>query len=206
MSDPQQRRPGSEGPDGERPRDDRPESGWKGPLEGKGLFKLDDVQWDRFLKRYVWDDETTPYFVPVSRLTRRQANHELMAFAVFLGFMFAVLAVVTLSSNAPGGRSGGMSLYSFTVVCAAVLLGMTRHYYAALYCSSAAPGVLIWIYVFADHPGLDAIDHMVIIGFGLLWMRYGQRVIAITRGYDDMDEGVEPPNTFKRFGRRHRRR
>lgn len=172
----------------------------------RGLFKLGDVQWDRFLKRYVWDDETTPYFVPVERLSRRQARYELTAFAIFLGFMFAILAVITLSSSAPGGRSAGMSLYSFTLVCAAVLLGITRHYYAGLYCSSAAPAVLIWIYVFAHHPGLQTLDHIVIIGFGLLWMRYGLRVIAITRTYDDMSEGEEPPGTRKRFGRRYRRR
>lgn len=173
----------------------------------RGLFKLGDVHWDRFLKRYVWDDETTPYFVPVEKLTRRQAGSELTAFAVFLGCMFAVLAVVTLSSSAPGGRSAGMSLYSFTLVCAAVLLATTRHYYAGLYCSSAAPAVLIWIYLFAHHPGLDTIDHIVIVTFGLLWMRYGLRVIAITRDYEHMPEGEEPPpGTQKRFGRRHRRR
>ena len=169
------------------------------------IFKLGDVHWDRYLKRYVWDDETTPYFVPVSLLTRRQARYELAAFAIFLGFLFGVLALITLSPGAPGGRSAGMSLYSFTVVCGAVLLGMTQHHYAALWCSTAPPAVLLWLYAFADHPGLDTIDHVVIVAFALLWIRYGLRIIAITRGYEQMAEG-EPParDASRRWGRRRR--
>jgi len=36
------------------------------------MFKLQN-----FLKRYVWDPETTPYFVKVSNLSRSQADNEL---------------------------------------------------------------------------------------------------------------------------------
>jgi hypothetical protein len=168
------------------------------------MFKLGDVHWDRYLKRYVWDDDTTPYLVPVSRLTRRQASYELTAYAVFLGFLFGVLALVTLAEAAPGGRSPGMSLYSFTMVCAAVLLGTTRHYHAALWCSTAPPAALVWLYVFAHHPGLGNIDHVVIVVFALLWIRYGLRVIAITRRYEAMPPGDAPPPSSRRWGRRRR--
>jgi len=170
----------------------------------RGLFKLGDIHWDRYLKRYVWDDDTTPYLVPVARLNRRQAGYELTAYAIFLGFLFGILAVITLSSQAPGGRSAGMSLYSFTVVCAAVLLATNRSYYAALYCSSAAPASLIWIYVFAHHPNLNTLDHAVIVIFALLWMRYGFRVTAIARAFEDMPAGEAPTDTRRRWGRRRR--
>ena len=170
----------------------------------RGLFRLGDVHWDRYLKRYVWDDDTTPYFVPVGRLNRRQAGYELTAYAIFLSFLFGVLAVITLSSQAPGGRSAGMSLFSFTLVCAAVLLGVTRHYYAALYCSTAAPASLLWLYVFAHHPKLDTIDHAVIVIFSLLWIRYGLRIIAIARAYGDMPEARSPRDRERRWGGRRR--
>ena len=178
------------------------EPGDKGAGDHKRPFQLGDVQWDRWLRRYVWDDETTPYLVPVSKLTRRQAGYEFTAFAIFLGFMFGVLALITLSPGAPGGRSAGMSLYSFTLVCAAVLLGTTRHYYAALWCTTAPPAALVWLYVFAHHPKLDAIDHVVIVVFALFWMRYGLRVLAIARAYEDMAEGEDPPGTRRHFGRK----
>ena len=61
---------------------------------------------------------------------------------------------------------------------------------------------LIWIYLFAHHPKLDAIDHVVIVAFSLLWMRYGLRVIAIARGFDDMPPGEDSPGTRRHFGRR----
>ena len=169
------------------------------------LFKVDDVHWDNFLKRYVWDDDTTPYFVGVGDLTRRQARNEFFAYAVFLGFLFAVAAIITLSPQAPGGRSSGMSLFSFVMVCGAVMLATTQHHWAAVVCSAAAPGTLIWLYLFAEHPGLSTIDHTVIVIFSLLWMRYGLRVINIARSYDDMLEGEEPPRTRRRWGQRRRR-
>lgn len=172
--------------------------------EHRPLFKVGDVHWDNFLKRYVWDDDTTPYFVAVSDLTRRQARNELFAYAIFLGFLFGVAALITLSAQAPGGRSTGMSLFSFVLVCAAVLLTTTQSLWAALVCSAAAPGTLIWLYLFAEHPGLGDIDHVVIVIFALLWMRYGLRVVSIARAYDDMLEGQEPPRTRRRWGQRRR--
>ena len=174
------------------------------PEEHRPLFKVGDVHWDNFLKRYIWDDDTTPYFVGVGELTRRQARNEFFAYAVFLGFLFGVAALITLSPQAPGGRSTGMSLFSFVMVCGAVMLVTTQHYWAAAVCSAAAPGTLIWLYLFAVHPKLSSIDDAVIVIFSLLWMRYGLRVINIARAYDDMPEGEEPSRTRRRWGQRRR--
>ncbi|MFT5448541.1 MAG: hypothetical protein ACI9DC_003726 [Gammaproteobacteria bacterium] len=168
------------------------------------LFKVGEVHWDNFLKRYIWDDDTTPYLVSVNDLTRRQARNELFAYAVFLGFVFGVAALITLSTQAPGGRSPGMSLFSFVMVCGAVLLVTTQHFWAAAVLSAAAPGTLIWLYLFAQHPNLSAIDDAVIVIFSLLWMRYGLRVINIAREYDDMPEGEAPSRTRRRWGQRRR--
>lgn len=167
-----------------------------------GLFRIGDVQWDNLIKRYVWDDETTPYFVPVGSLSQRQAASELTAYAIFLGFLFGIAAMITLSPQAPGGRSVGMSLYSFSILCASVLLGMMRHHWAALYCSTAPAGTLLWIYVFAGHPNLSPIDDLVIIVFAALWARYGLRVNAITRHYEQMPRGDPPARTRRGWGRR----
>lgn len=174
------------------------------PGEHRPLFKVGDVHWDNFLKRYIWSDQTTPYLVSVGELTRRQARNEFFAYAVFLGFLFGIAALITLSPQAPGGRSTGMSLFSFVMVCGAVMLATTQHYWAALVCSATAPGTLIWLYLFAEHPGLSAIDDAVIVIFALLWMRYGLRVINIARAYDDMPEGDEPSRTRRRWGQRRR--
>ena len=35
---------------------------------------LKDLDWYKYVRRYFWDDETTPYLIPVERLHRRQAE------------------------------------------------------------------------------------------------------------------------------------
>jgi len=167
-----------------------------------GLFRIPDVRWDDLVKRYVWDDDTTPYLVPVRELTRRQAASELTAYAIFLGFLFGTVALVTLSPQAPGGRSMGMSLYSLSVLCAAVLIGTAHSHWSALYASTAPGGALLWVYVFAGHPNLSPIDDLVILVFAALWARYGMRVNAITRRYEEMPEGEPPAARRRGWGRR----
>ena len=49
------------------------------------MFKLQN-----FLKRYVWDPETTPYFVKVSNLSRSQADNELFFFALMAAILFGM--------------------------------------------------------------------------------------------------------------------
>ena len=160
------------------------------------------MEWDKFLKRYVWDDDTTPYFVPVAQLTRRQARSELKAYAVFLICLFGILAVVTLSSRLPVGRSPGMSLYAFTMVCAAVLMLMLRHPLSAIYTATGPVASLIFFYFAAENSRLGGIDYVVIIAFAGLWLRYCLRVYRITLGYEQMEEGFDPPGVRRHWGRK----
>ncbi len=37
------------------------------------------MSWDKFIKRYVWDDIKTPYFVSVAKMTKVQAGYELFS-------------------------------------------------------------------------------------------------------------------------------
>ncbi|MCP5153145.1 MAG: hypothetical protein H6983_03200 [Ectothiorhodospiraceae bacterium] len=159
------------------------------------------MDWDRFLKRYVWDDETTPYLVPVARLTRRQADYELYAYAIFLGTLFAVVSVAALTGKLPGGRLPGVAFYAFAMVCAAVLLGFGRSHLAALYTATGPVAALAYFYLFGFHPKLSGIDHVAIVLFVVLWLRYSVRVIAIARRYGEMPEGEGKPRG--RRGRWH---
>ena len=103
------------------------------------------MDWDKYFKRYVWDDDKTPYFISASRLNRRQAEYEIRAYAILAGFLFGLLAVFTLSANAPMGRSVGASLYSLTMVMACVLLAFTRNYLVAIYCALAPLAIVVYL-------------------------------------------------------------
>jgi Flp pilus assembly protein protease CpaA len=147
------------------------------------------MDWEKIFKKYVWDEQKTPYLTRVSELTRTQASNELFVYALFLGIFFAVVAMVSLTGVGHPGRSPGVALYAFSIVCAAILLGATRHYYAAVYCTTAPPAALLYFYLFGFHPNLGAIDHAVIVFVVVIWLRYSFRVLAIGKGYEDMPLG-----------------
>jgi hypothetical protein len=151
----------------------------------------DRMSWDKFVKRYVWDDTKTPYFVRVAKLTKVQAGYELFSYSLFLGILFAVISVVSLSDQAPQGRSDVVSLYAFCVVCGAIVLSMTKSSAAAHVCASAPPAALLYFFLEGFPPGLGEIDKWVLVGAALGLLGYSLRVVAMAKFYPNMPDAVE---------------
>ncbi len=59
---------------------------------------------------------------------------------------------------------------------------------AAWYCAAVPLVALLYFFLYGFHPNLNAIDHAALIGFGLIWLRYSLRVVAIARAYRGMPE------------------
>ncbi len=146
------------------------------------------MDWEKHFKKYVWDDDKTPYFTPVAKLNRSQAGNEITIYAVFIGTLFCVIALLANTGALPHGRSFAVALYAFTMVCAAIVLGFTKHYFVAWYCGLAPVAALIYFYVFGFHPNWGTVDHVVILVIIGLWLRYSWRVITIGKNYEDMPE------------------
>jgi hypothetical protein len=72
-----------------------------------------------FFRKYVWDDDKTPYFVPVERLSETQARNEIFAFAVLLGLCAVVVAGAALLGRAFQAAAPGGAIYASTVFSAA---------------------------------------------------------------------------------------
>jgi hypothetical protein len=144
-----------------------------------------DLDWEKLVKRYVWDDNRTPYFTRVAHLTRVQAGYELFAYAFFMGVLFGVVALVSLSDKLPHGGAAIVPIYAFTVLCAAVILGMTRHPWAALYCAVAPLAALAYFAAYGFHPNLTSLDHGVLVAGMLAWFAYSLRVVAIARAFPE---------------------
>ena len=144
------------------------------------------LDWDKLFRRYVWDDDKTPYFTAVPRLTRRQADYEIRFFAIFLGILFSVVALAASTDAGPAGRSAGIALYALSVVCASVVLAFTKHYWSALYCGAAPIASLAYFLLYQPNEKLGAIDYVVISAILALWARYSLRVAAIGRRYPSM--------------------
>jgi uncharacterized membrane protein len=146
------------------------------------------MAWEKFVKRYVWDDTKTPYFVRVSKLTKVQAGYELFSYSLFLGILFAVISVVSLSDQAPQGRSDVASIYSFCVVCGAILLAMTKSSAAAYFCASAPLAALLFFFLEGFPPGLGTIDKWVLIAVALGLLCYSLRVVTMAKAYPNMPD------------------
>ena len=146
------------------------------------------IDLEKYIKKYVWDDDRTPYLVSVARMTRRQADYELHAYTVFVGVLFAMVTGGALLSQDPQIQSDAVAVYGFTVLCATIILGITKAVYAAWYCTLAPIVALMYFFVHGFHPHLNAIDHAVLIGFGLIWLRYSLRVVKLARAYPEMPE------------------
>ncbi|MDH4173875.1 MAG: hypothetical protein OEV97_09040 [Betaproteobacteria bacterium] len=149
-----------------------------------------DSEWEKLVKRYVWNDERTPYFTRVANLSRRQAHYELFGYALLVGVLAGVLSVAALSVGLPHADAGGVSLYAFTVCCAAILLGATRHPWAALWCASAPLALLAYFAVWGFHPALESLEKVLLVLIAVVWLLYSRRTVAVARAW----EGLSGPD------------
>ena len=105
------------------------------------------MNWEKLFLKYVWNDQTTPYLVPVEKLNRRQGNSEILIYSLFLGVFFGAAALMSLRGG-PEGRSLGIAYYGFSVVCAAALFTIMKSYPAALYLSATPAVALVYLYAY----------------------------------------------------------
>lgn len=145
-----------------------------------------DSEWEKLVKRYVWNPERTPYLTRVANLSRRQAHYELFGYAVLVGVLGAVLSVASLSTGLPHADARGVSLYAFSVCCAAVLLGATRHPWAALWCAGAPLALLAYFAVWGFHPALESAEKVLLVAIVVAWLLYSRRAVAVARAWEGL--------------------
>ena len=150
------------------------------------------LDWENLFKRYIIDDEKTPYFTPVARLNRRQARYELFAYCLLTGVLYALVGIASLSHGLPHGGAIGVPLYAFSLLLAALLLGLTRHPHAAAYCAAGPVAAVLYFLQFGFHPNIGTGDKVLLVVLLLLWLRYNLRVVAIARAFRGMPERHTP--------------
>lgn len=138
--------------------------------------------WERWIKRYVWDDERTPYLVAPERMTRRQANYEIFAYAVFLSCLFFI-AALAMAASPPA------TFYALSVLGAAVIFGFTKHLAPALYCTTAPIAAALHLALGGFRGDRVTADTVLIIALIMLWAIYSFRIVSIAKAYDDMSDG-----------------
>jgi hypothetical protein len=142
-----------------------------------------DLDWERLFKRYVWHDEKTPYLTRAANLNRVQARYEIFGYALFMGVLSGLLAVVTQSPTLPHGGAAIVPVYAFTVCCAALILGFTRHPWAALWCALSPLAALAYFGIWGFHANLEDGDKLLLTVVALLGLLYSHRVVAVVRAW-----------------------
>ena len=144
-----------------------------------------------FVKKYVWDDEKTPYFRRVKRLTRKQADNELFVYACFLILVFLSGELVAISRWNKGGETSAIliAIYSAIVIAGALSTWRGKTLWGAWVCLSAPIAAFFNFYFDSLQAGLETIDKYALIIFSLLWLRYSVRVLSIVRHYGNMPQG-----------------
>jgi len=142
-----------------------------------------DLNWEKLFKRYVWHDDKTPYLTRVANLTSLQARYEIFGYALFMGVLAGLLSVVTLSPTLPHGGATIVPVYAFTVCCAAVILGFTRHPWAAIWCALSPLAALAYFGVWGFHANLEDGDKALLIVVAVAGLLYSRRVVAVARAW-----------------------
>ena len=160
------------------------------------------LDWESMFKRYVWDDRTTPYLVPLSRLNRYQADNEILAYCLFLGILFGIVGLTAMSSATPHGRSPIIAIYGITVLFASIAFGIAKNYYAALYLSATPLAGLAYLLIYGFRSDRHLVDTLLVALVVLLLLGYSLRVIRLARIYPKLrvPENEEQPRRrlFKR--------
>ncbi len=143
------------------------------------------MDWDKLFLKYVWNDQTTPYLVPVEKLNRRQGNSEILISSLFLAVFFVAAALISLGGG-PDVRSLGVAYYGFSVVCAAALFTILKSYPAALYLSATPAVALVYVYLYGLGAERETADTVIVTVILILLLRYSLRIVALARIYPEL--------------------
>ncbi len=101
------------------------------------------IIWEKYVKKYVWDDDKTPYFIHASKLMRDQADKEIFLYCFFLVIPAALINAAFVSELYKGEFNNlALGLYGASILICAAFLKTRKSTSAALFTISA-PIVLL---------------------------------------------------------------
>ena len=151
--------------------------------------------WEKWTKKYVWDENKTPFFVAIDKLTKYQAKKEIFLYVVFVGTPFALIGFVSLAAIAWQDSLGYllMMFYSVAVLVSLYYLNALKNKYAAFFSATAPIALLLHLFVNGFPSKLHEIEQALLLIFLLLWLRYAMRIIRMCKRFPEMREGVVTP-------------
>ena len=141
------------------------------------------VVWEKYVRKYVWDDDKTPYFIAASKLKQDQANKEIFLYCFFLATPAAMIVIAFARVLYEHGAIGNFALgvYGASILICAAFLHFRKSVTAALYAIGAPIVVLLYFAINGFPPKLHLVEQSGMVIVVLLWLRYTFRVVAIAK-------------------------
>lgn len=141
--------------------------------------------WPDLVKKYVWNEDKTPYLTPPEKLSPVQARNELFAYTWLLGTVFGVLTLVALGRRRPYGDALAFAIaaYAFSVLCGALILGLSKSVAAARYCLTAPVALALIVAAGALGPYAGSLGTFLLLLVMLGWLWYAARVVAVAQAF-----------------------
>ena len=144
--------------------------------------------WEKWTKKYVWDDEKTPSLYR-STNSPQATGEELFLYIIFVGTPIGLLTFVSLAAVTRQENIG----YLLFLVYAMSILAFTsfthRRANTAFY-SATVPIVLLLHLIVNGFPSkLHEIEQGLFLVFLLLWLRYAMRIVRMAKKFPEMREG-----------------
>jgi hypothetical protein len=141
------------------------------------------MDWPGFVRRYVWDEQRTPYLVRSNRLSPAQARSELFTYGFLLAILAAVVAAVSLMGTARVGVGGAsvVAAYALAILVGAIVTGASGHPGAAVVCATAPAVMAAAALLGLLRPGMAGAERLLLGALGVAWLVYAARIVRIAR-------------------------
>jgi hypothetical protein len=153
------------------------------------------LDWEKMFKRYVLDEARTPHFVSVSKLSRTQANYEVLFYTLLVVPVCLVLGVASLSGKLPHGNTPMISFYALAAAWATVVFAWNKNPIAGTFSATLPIAFLLYLVIFGFPEKMTHGDSLLVIAIVVGWAVYNWRIVMIAAAYPDMinrDAGPVP--------------
>ena len=139
----------------------------------------------KYVKKYLWNEESTPYHIFPHHLSKQQANKEIFFYSVFEGTLvglvsFSIFIQVYKTQNT---TYLPLMMYGISLLISLYYLVKQKQTWSALY-SASLPIIVLLVYNYNGfHPNNTYLDKLLLSGFMALWLIYAHRLFNICRHY-----------------------
>ncbi len=150
--------------------------------------------WFQKVKKYVWNEDKTPFHLTPKQMRKQQAHNELFFYAAFEGVLSAMLIFGILAQMYITGDTAYVPLLLYGLIITGVqyFLIKRKNTWAALLSSSPPLVISGILFTHGFHPNNTIVEKLLLGCFLACWLIYSFRIQAICRNFPGMSDNKIP--------------